>query len=101
MNDLATEAAMLNALIEQTPGVVGVALGTDQGELRATTGEVPDGDASAAVAASVTSELNKGGALLGMGVLGVASIRSQASAFVFAQQAGAAVVIEVDPKSQI
>ena len=92
---------MLGALLEETHGVVGVALGTDQGELRAIAGIVEDGDASAAVAASVTSELNKVGTLLGLGVLGVASIKAQTTAFVFAQQAGAAVVIEMDPRSQL
>ncbi|HEX4420689.1 MAG TPA: DUF4388 domain-containing protein [Kofleriaceae bacterium] len=92
---------MLDALLEQTRGVVGVALGTDQGELRAIAGSVVDGDASAAVAASVTGELNKVGALLGLGELGVASIKAASTAFVFAQQAGTAVVIEMDPRSQL
>src|ERR1700755_2466619 len=99
--DLASEAIMLSTLLEQTPGVVGVVLGNDQGELRASSGSVPDSDASAAVAASVTGELNKVGQLLGLGELGVASIKSQSRTMVFAKQGTAAVVIEMDPRAPL
>src|ERR1700755_1780370 len=99
--DLASEAIMLSTLLEQTPGVVGVVLGNDQGELRAAAGSVPDSEANAAVAASVTGELNKVGTLLGLGELGVASIKSASTTFVFAQQGSAAVVIEMDPRAPI
>jgi predicted regulator of Ras-like GTPase activity (Roadblock/LC7/MglB family) len=99
--DLASEAIMLSTLLDQTAGVVGVVLGNDQGELRASTGHVADSDASAAVAASVTGELNKVGTLLGLGELGVASIKSQSTTFVFAQQGSAAVAIQMDPRAPL
>jgi hypothetical protein len=98
MPDLAREANMLGALLEETRGVVGVTLGTAGGQLRAVVGSVADGDASAAVAASLTDELSKLGSLLGLGELGVASLKAATAARVFARQAGAAVVIELDPK---
>jgi hypothetical protein len=98
MPDLASKANMLGALLEETRGVVGVALGTAGGQLRAVVGSVVDGEASAAVAAALTAELGKVGSLLGLGELGVASLKAATAARVFARQAGAAVVIELDPK---
>jgi uncharacterized protein DUF4388 len=98
MLDLATEATMLGTLLEETRGVVGVALGNDEGELRAIVGNVADGDASAAVAASLTGELGRLGAVLGLGEFAVASIRATTATRVFARQSGATVVIELDPK---
>ena len=98
MVDLVSEASTLGALIEDTRGVVGVVLGTAEGEVRATVGSVRDSDAGAVVAAAVTAELNKIGALLGLGELGVASLKAATAARVFAQQSGAVVVIELDPK---
>ncbi|HEU4727571.1 MAG TPA: DUF4388 domain-containing protein, partial [Kofleriaceae bacterium] len=98
MTDLAREASTLGTLLEETRGVVGVALGTAAGQLRAVVGSVSDGDASAAVAAALTDELNRLGAMLGLGELGVASLKAASAARVFARQAGAAVVIELDPK---
>jgi hypothetical protein len=98
MTELAREANTLGALLEETRGVVGVALGTAGGQLRAVVGSVVDGDASAAVAAALTHELSRLGAMLGLGELGVASLKAPSAARVFARQAGAAVVIELDPK---
>jgi hypothetical protein len=98
MPDLAREANVLGALLEETRGVVGVALGTAGGQLRAVVGSVANGEASAAVAAALTAELSKLGALLGLGELGVASLKAPTAARVFARQGGAAVVIELDPK---
>ena len=98
MVDLVSEASTLGALIEDTRGVIGVVLGTTDGELRATIGSIRDGGASAMVAAAVTGELHKIGALLGLGELGSASLKAATSARVFAQQAGAVVVIELDPR---
>ncbi|HET7504700.1 MAG TPA: DUF4388 domain-containing protein [Kofleriaceae bacterium] len=98
MTDLARDPNTLGALLEETRGVVGVALGTAGGQLRAVVGSVVDGDASAAVAAALTDELGKLGEMLGLGELGVASLKAPSAARVFARQAGAAVVIELDPK---
>jgi predicted regulator of Ras-like GTPase activity (Roadblock/LC7/MglB family) len=98
MVDLVSEASTLGALIEDTRGVIGVVLGTADGELRATIGSIRDGGASATVGAAVTGELNKIGALLGLGELGSASLKAVTSARVFAHQAGAVVVIELDPR---
>lgn len=98
MPDLAREANKLGALLEETRGVVGVALGTAGGQLRAIVGSVVDGDASAAVAAALTDELGRIGSLLGLGELGVASLKATTASRVFARQAGAAVVIELDPR---
>jgi hypothetical protein len=101
MFDLGTGATMLGSLLEETRGVVGVALGTTEGEVRATAGSVEDADASAAVAASLTNELNHLGALLGLGELGVASLKAANAARVFARQANATVMIEVDPRRSL
>jgi hypothetical protein len=98
MLNLATEATMLGTLLEETRGVVGVALGNDEGELRAIVGTVADGDASAAVAAALTDELGRLGAVLGLGEFAVASIRATTATRVIAHQSGATVMIELDPK---
>src|SRR2546430_590773 len=52
MIGLVTETSMLGALLEETRGVVGVVLGTIDGELRAVVGSVADGDGGAAGAAA-------------------------------------------------
>ena len=99
MVHLVSEASTLGTLIVDTRGVVGVVVGTADGEIRASVGSVRDGDAI--VAATVTGELNKIGALLGLGELGVASLKAATASRVFAQQSGAVVVIEVDPRRPI
>jgi hypothetical protein len=98
MLELITEASALGALLEETRGVVGVVLATSDGELRATVGSVRDGNGGALVAAALTGELNRIGTLLGLGVLGVASLKSATAARVFAEQSGTVVGIELDPK---
>src|SRR5215470_7346653 len=98
MLDLISEASALGILLEETRGVVGVVLTTVDGDLRATVGSVADGDVCAIVAAAVTGELNKIGMLLGLGTLGVASLKAPTSARVFAEQSGSVVGIELDPK---
>jgi hypothetical protein len=98
MLDLVTEATTLGVLLEETRGVVGVVLGNTEGEVRGTVGSVRDSDAGAMVAATLGAELNQIGALLGLGGLGVVSIKSPTAARVVAQQSGAVLVIELDPK---
>lgn len=98
MLGLVTETSVLGALLEDTRGVVGVVLGTSEGELRAVVGSVADGDAGAAVAAALSEELRRIGALLGMGDLQVASVKAPSAARVLAQQSGAVLMIELDPK---
>jgi predicted regulator of Ras-like GTPase activity (Roadblock/LC7/MglB family) len=89
---------MLGALLEETRGVVGVVLGTADGELRAVVGSVADGNTGAAVTASLTEALSYIGTLLGLGELEVASIKGTTAARVVARQAGAVVAIELDAK---
>jgi hypothetical protein len=101
MLDLVTEATTLGVLLEETRGVVGVVLGTTEGEVRGTVGSVRDSDAGASVAATLAVELNKIGMLLGLGGLGVVSIKSPTAARVVAQQSGAVLVIELDPKRPV
>jgi len=98
MLGLVTETSMLGVLLEETRGVVGVVLGTADGELRAVVGSVADGNTGAAVTAALTEALSNIGALLGLGELGVASLKGPTAARVFARQAGAALAIELDPK---
>ncbi|HEX3758411.1 MAG TPA: DUF4388 domain-containing protein [Kofleriaceae bacterium] len=98
MLDLVTEATTLGVLLEETRGVVGVVLGNIDGEVRGTVGSVRDSDAGVMVAATLGAELNKVGALLGLGGLGCMSIKSPTSSRVVAQQSGAVLVIELDPK---
>src|SRR5262252_4186050 len=98
MIDLISEASTLGVLLEETRGVVGVVLGTPDGELRTVVGSFVDGDATAACAASLTEELGKVGELLGLGELGVASLKSLTAARVFARQSDAVLSIELDPK---
>ncbi len=93
-----TEASALGTLLEETRGVVGVVLANVEGELRSIVGSVADGDVCAIVAASLTGELNRVGALLGFGTLAVASLKAASAARVFAEQSGAVVGIELDPK---
>jgi len=101
MLDLVTEASPLGTLLEDTRGVVGVVLGTVEGEVRAIVGSVVDSDATGVVAATLVAELSKIGRLLGLGELGVASIKAATAARVFAQQSGTVVTIELDPKRPI
>ena len=98
MLNIKTDARVLGALVEEAPGVVGVALGTTETELCAVIGRVADGEASVAVAASLTGELETIGSLLGLGHLGSASLKAATAARVFARQAGAVLAIELDPK---
>src|SRR5262249_4777152 len=98
MLDLVTEATTLGVLLEETRGVIGVVLGNTEGEVRGTVGSVRDSDAGAMVAATISDELNQIGALLGLGGLGVVSIKSPTASRVVAQQSGAVLVIELDPK---
>lgn len=98
MIDLISEQSTLGVLLEETRGVVGVVLGTTEGELRTVVGSFVDGDATAASAASLTEELSKIGALLGLGELGVASLKAPSAARVFARQSDAVLAIELDPK---
>jgi hypothetical protein len=101
MLNLTAEASVLGALIEDARGVVGAVVGTTGSELRAVVGHVADGDTSAAAAASITDELGTIGALLGLGQLGTASVKSATAARVFARQSGAVLAIELDPKSPL
>src|SRR5215475_13120489 len=98
MLDLVTEATTLGVLLEKTRGVVAVVLGTTEREERGTVGSVRDSDAGASVAATLGVEFNKVGTLLGLGGLGVVSIKSPTAARVVAQQSGAVLVIELDPR---
>jgi hypothetical protein len=98
MIDLIGEASALGILLEETRGVVGVVLGTPDGELRTVVGSFVDGDATAASAASLTEELGRIGELLGLGELGVASLKAMSAARVFARQADTVLAIELDPK---
>src|SRR5262245_5145420 len=98
MRDLMEASAPLGALLEETRGVVGVVLGTGDGEVRAVVGSVTDAATSAMVAAPLTRELNRLGGLLGLGELGVASLKAAGAGCVFAQQSDAVVVIELDPR---
>jgi hypothetical protein len=78
--------------------VVAAVLGTTMGETRSVVGSFVDGDTTAAVAASLTAELTALGAILGLGELGVTSLKAPSAARVFARQAGAVLAIELDPK---
>lgn len=98
MLNIKTDASVLGTLVEETRGVVGVALGTTETELCAVLGRVADGEASVAVAASLTGELETIGSLLGLGHLGSASLKAKATARVFARKAGAVLAIELEPK---
>jgi len=98
MLNIKTDASVLGALVEATRGVIGMVLGTTETELRAVFGRVADGEASVAVAASLTGELETIGSLLGLGQLGSASLKAKATARVFARQAGAVLAVELDPK---
>ena len=98
MVDVITETSSLGTVLDETRGVVGVVLGTADGELRAVIGSVLNGDACAAAVAAVTLELAAIGTVVGLGVLGVASVMAPTAARVLARQAGAVLAIELDPK---
>jgi len=98
MIDLIGEASTLGILLEETRGVVGVVLGTPDGEARTVVGSFVDGNTTAESAASLIEELGKIGALLGLGELGVASLKATTAARVFARQDDAVLAIELDPK---
>jgi len=101
MLDLISEASTLGALLEETRGVTGVVLGTVDGEVRTVVGSFLDGDATAATAATVVVDLGRIGELLGLGALGVASLRAPTANRVFAHQGAAVLAIELDPKRPI
>jgi predicted regulator of Ras-like GTPase activity (Roadblock/LC7/MglB family) len=96
--ELASEKGPLADLVRETPGVFGVVLGTWAGELTSVAGSFVDGDTTAAAAAGLISELGTAGELLGLGELGVASVKAPTAARVFARQAGTVVALELDPK---
>jgi|GEM_PF-5684940 len=98
MLDLTMESSTLDNLLVDTTGVVGVVVGTADGEVTQIDGVVADADAVAAVAASLTGELGKIGALLNLGELRVASLRSATAGRVFTRQNGAVIAIELDAK---
>jgi predicted regulator of Ras-like GTPase activity (Roadblock/LC7/MglB family) len=95
---LTMDSSTLDNLLVDTTGVVGVVVGTADGEVLQIDGEVADGDAVAAVAASLTGELGKIGALLNLGELRVASLKAATAARVFTRQTGAVIAIELDAK---
>jgi predicted regulator of Ras-like GTPase activity (Roadblock/LC7/MglB family) len=101
MLDLVTEATTLGVLLEETRGVVGVVLGTTDGDVRAVVGAVRDASTSAMAAAAFSGELHKIGSLLGLGRLEVTSVKASTAARVIAQQAGSVLVIDLDPKRPI
>jgi predicted regulator of Ras-like GTPase activity (Roadblock/LC7/MglB family) len=96
--DVTTEATALSALLEDAPGMVGAVLGTRDGELRAVIGGARDGEACAATAAVLTTGLAAIGSQLGLGELGVATVKSPSAARLFARQGAAVLAIELDPK---
>jgi predicted regulator of Ras-like GTPase activity (Roadblock/LC7/MglB family) len=98
MRDLVTEASTLGALLEETRGVVGVVLASGEGDVRLVVGSVRDSTSSASVAATVTGEFNHIGALLALGDVEVTTIKAASAARVVAQQSGAVLVIELDPR---
>jgi len=98
MVDLVTEASTLGELLEETRGVVGVVLASSEGDVRAVVGAVRDSNGCGLAAAAMAGELNHIGALLALGDVEVTSIKAPTAARVVAQQRGAVVVIELDPK---
>jgi hypothetical protein len=97
MLDLITEASALGALLKETRGLIGAVLGTAGGNASAIVGTVVDGAATVAAAAALTGELTAIGSLLGLGELGVVSLKAKTSARVVARQAGAVIAIELEP----
>lgn len=98
MLDFMMDSSTLDNLLNDVAGVVGVVVGTTDGEVTATDGNVHDGDAIAAVAASLTGELGKIGAVLNLGELRVASLKSATAGRVFTRQEDAVIAIELDAK---
>ncbi|HET7505216.1 MAG TPA: hypothetical protein VFK02_29560, partial [Kofleriaceae bacterium] len=96
--ELAGDKGPLADLVRETPGVFGVVVGTWAGELTSMAGSFVDGDTTAAASAGLLSELATVGELLGLGELGVASVKAPSAARVFARQAGTIVALELDPK---
>jgi len=98
MLDFTMESSTLDNLLVDTTGVVGVVVGTADGEVIQIDGTVDDGDAVAAVAASLTGELAKVGSLLHLGELRVASLKAATAGRVFTRQTGAVIAIELDAR---
>lgn len=99
MLNLATGTSTLEVLLRESGVVTGAVLATSEGEVLGMTGSVrPGGDDLAAVAALLTRELATMGKSLGLGQFSVASLKGESSARVFAAQADAALVIEVDAR---
>jgi hypothetical protein len=101
MRDLFSEASTLGSVLGETRGVVGVVLGTDGGDVRGTVGSFLDSAATASTAAVLIKEMSAIGELLGLGPLGVASLRATTASHVFALQRGALLAVELDPKRPI
>ncbi|MBC7974212.1 MAG: hypothetical protein H7138_04450, partial [Myxococcales bacterium] len=98
MLDFTMDSSTLDNLLVDTTGVVNVVVGTADGEVTQIDGDVADGDAVAAVAASLTGELGKIGNLLSLGELRVASLKAATAGRVFTRQTGAVIAIELDAK---
>jgi len=98
MVDVMTQPSALGALLADTTGVVGAALGTAGGELRAVTGRITSGEASVAAAAAITRELATLGHLFELGELAVASLKAAGATRVFSRRASAVLAIELEPE---
>jgi len=101
MLDLVNEASALGSLLEETRGVVGIVVATSSGEPCSVIGSFVDGNATAGMAAQLTTELATIGAVLGLGAFEVASLKAPTGARVFAAQGGAVLAIELDPRSRV
>src|SRR2546430_1159230 len=96
-----TPSGALGALLEDNPGTIGAVLGTRDGDLRGVIGSAPHAEAAAATVAVLLSELSTLGSLLGLGDIGVASLKSPSAGHVFARQGAAVLAVEVDPKRPV
>jgi len=94
-------ANALDALLADSPGVIGAILATQAGELRCAVGRVVDREAGAAIAAVISRELTAIGALLGLGELGLASVKAPRAGRLFARQGGAVLAIEVESRQPL
>jgi hypothetical protein len=101
MADVVTDQSALDNLLQDTPDVISVVLGSVAGELHSVTGSFVDGNTIAAVAASLVSELAAIGALIGFGGLDAASLKAPTSARVFARLRAEVIAIELPPRAPV
>lgn len=96
-----TEPTTLQAMLDDTAGIVGAWLCTASGEVRTVIRGTATRESHAASTAAVATELAALGGLLGLGELRVASVKAATAGRVVARRGDALLAFELDPRRSL